>query len=160
LRLTLDRAAGTVTLGPGAPDGPADAIPLAFPQGVPLVDVTVAGVGVRALLDSGDAATLSLDYETYRRGPHWPPVGRGEAIGVAGEGGVFEVDVPDVRLRTLDLGTVRAAVRWTQAVTHLGLGLAHRCALELDEAAGYLRCLPKRAQLSPDRPRGPQRSAA
>jgi len=160
LQLTLDRAAATVTLGPTAPNRPADAIPLAFPQGVPLVDVTVAGVGVRALLDSGDAATLSLDYETYRRGPHWPPVARGEAIGVAGEGGVFDVDVPDVRIGTLDLGTVRTAVRWTQAVSHLGLGLAHRCALELDEAAGYLRCLPKRAELSPGRLRGPRRSAA
>ncbi len=137
VRLALDRVRRLATLSPpGAP--PAGTIPLDLGSGVPLIDVSLAGRPASALVDTGDEATLSLGYAMYREGPLWPVAGRTGATGIAGAEDAFLVDVPDVRVGPRDLGPVRAVVRRTQVVPHLGEGAWARNTLELDEHSGAL----------------------
>lgn len=59
--LTLDYPRGVVTLSEGElePDGGRSVHPFRMPQGVPIADITIGGIQVGALLDSGGAG-LSL----------------------------------------------------------------------------------------------------
>jgi hypothetical protein len=92
------------------------------------------------VLDTGDAALVSLGYATYRDGPQWPLVARRTASGIAGSDDAFDVTIPRATVGSLALGAVRATVRRGQRVTHVGIGLWSRCLLSLDEAAGRLSC--------------------
>jgi hypothetical protein len=132
-RLVLDRGRGTAeVLPPGGTPGAND-VPLTFHAGSPMVPAQLGPQGVRALLDTGDEAVVSLGYALYRVGPPWPVVSRGQAVGMAGAEDAFTVTIPEVRVGSLVLGTTRALVRRTQADTHVGVGLWTRYVLDLDE---------------------------
>ena len=144
VRVVLDRrAASAHVLAPG--DQPlAGAIPLAFHDGLPQVTVSLDGRSEEALFDSGDAATVSLGYDAYRRGPQWPVVGRSSASGIAGADDVLDVIVPAASIGGVALGRTPAIVRRTQHGTHAGIGLWSRCVVEIDERSERLGCTPNR----------------
>ncbi len=117
-------------------------IALLFHDGVPTVAAQVGENETNALLDTGDAATISMGYEMYRRGTPWPVVARGGARGIAGVEDTLEVALPSASIGTLALGPTRAIVRRTELGVHVGVGLWSRCSLDLDEAAERMRCTP------------------
>jgi hypothetical protein len=142
VRLVLDgRRREAKVLSP-APEPPANAVPLDLAAGTPSLEVTIGGTPGRALLDTGDAATLSIGYAAYREGPQWPVTGRSAASGVAGTEDALLVDVPDLRVGTHDLGPVSAVVRRTQATPHLGSGVWAKGEVEVDESAGAMTFRP------------------
>jgi len=144
VRLVLDRGRGTARLLPAGGPAPAGtAVRLSFHNGSPMVAAMLGPQGTRALLDTGDQAALSLGYAAYREGPQWPVIERGSAVGVAGADDTFTVEIPDVRLGGLALGTTRATVRRTQTAPHVGIGLWNRFALDLDEAAERISFSPR-----------------
>jgi predicted aspartyl protease len=133
VRLVLDRRQGTAqVLAPGGSAG-ASSVSLTFRAGSPIVPAQLGPQGVRALLDTGDEAVVSFGYALYRVGPAWPVVARGQASGIAGAEDAFSVDIPEVRVGSVALGTTRALVRRTQAEAHVGVGLWTRFVLDLDE---------------------------
>jgi hypothetical protein len=137
VRLVLDRAARTArVLPPGGGPDPPGAVPLTFRSGTPLVQTTFGPQGARALLDTGDEAVLSIGYAAYRVGPQWTVVTRGQALGMAGADDIFTVEIPDVRVGPLAVGATRTAVRRTQSIAHVGIGLWDRYVVDLDESAG------------------------
>jgi hypothetical protein len=137
VRVVLDRAARTARILPpgGGPD-PAGAVPLTFRNGSPLVQAMFGPQGARALLDTGDEAVLSIGYAAYRLGPQWAVMDRGQALGMAGADDVFNVEIPEVRIGPLAVGATRTAVRRTQSIAHVGIGLWDRYVVDLDESAG------------------------
>jgi hypothetical protein len=144
VRLILDRAGRTARIvAPAGGSDPAGAVRLAFRNGAPIVQTMFGPQGARALLDTGDEAVLSIGYATYRVGPQWAVVARGEAIGVAGADDVITVEIPDVRIGPLAIGATRTAVRRTQALAHVGIGLWNRYLVELDESAGRALFTPR-----------------
>ena len=140
LRVVFDRGRNRVTIGAPAASPQPGAIPLRFEAGVPTVSAAFDGRPVRALFDSGDSSIVSLGYAAYREGPLWPVIERLQTSGVAGSSDAFSVAIPDVRIGTLALGSVRATVSRTQAGERVGIGLWTRCILELDEARETLGC--------------------
>jgi predicted aspartyl protease len=143
VRLVLDRARGRAEISAPRGGPHAGAVALRFAGGVPHVEVTLDGRTAGALFDSGDASIVSLGYAEYRRGPQWPVVDRGQAVGVAGGTDAFFVTIPDVRLGTVPLGAARATVNRTQSEPHVGAGLWTKCVIELDEAGAALGCSPR-----------------
>lgn len=140
LHVVLDRRARRAQIG-APPAQPAnDGVPLTFRGGVPRVPVNVGGRVLDALFDSGDSATLSLGYETYRTDPAWPVVGRGSVTGINGTDDVLEVAVPSASVGSVALGPVRMVVRRTEREAHAGIGMWSRCVVELDEAHERLAC--------------------
>jgi hypothetical protein len=135
IRLVLDRRRGTAQILPPGGSAGANAIPLTFRAGSPIVPAQLGPQGVRALLDTGDAAVVSFGYALYRAGPDWPVVARGQAAGIAGAEDAFTVEIPEVRVGSLVLGTTRALVRRTQRDAHVGVGLWTRTIIDLDEQA-------------------------
>jgi hypothetical protein len=144
VRLVIDRAARTarITTPGGGSDSPA-AVRLTFSNGAPIVQTMFGPQGARALLDTGDQAVLSIGYAAYRVGPQWAIVNRGQALGMAGSDDVFTVEIPDVRVGPLELGTTRTAVRRTQTTAHVGIGLWARYVVDLDESAGRATFIPR-----------------
>jgi Aspartyl protease len=144
-RLVLDRARGTARLlAPGTSDPQApNAVHLAFRSGSPIVQTAAGPQGARALLDTGDQAIFSFGYAAYREGPQWPVVGRGQAVGIAGADDILTVELPELRIGPLSLGTVRATVRRTQSTAHVGIGLWDRFVVDLDEEAGRASFSPR-----------------
>lgn len=137
VRLVLDRARGIARVfAPGSgPDGPG-AVKLTFRGGSPLVPVMFGPQGARALLDTGDQSVLSIGYGAYRQGPQWTVISRGQALGMGGADDIFNVEIPDVRVGELALGTIRTTVRRTQVIAHVGIGLWDRYLVDIDESAG------------------------
>ncbi len=138
VRLVLDRRRETAdVLPPGGAAG-ANSVGLTFRAGSPTVPVQLGPQGARALLDTGDETVVSFGYALYRVGPAWPVVSRGQAVGIAGSDDAFTVEIPDVRVGSLDLGATHAFVRRTQTEPHLGVGLWTRFVLDLDEQSGRI----------------------
>jgi hypothetical protein len=137
VRLVLDRGAHTArVLAPGGGADPPGAVPLTFRNGSPIVQAMFGPEGARALLDTGDQAVLSIGYAAYRVGPQWTVVDRGQALGMAGADDIFTVEIPEVRIGPLAVGATRTAVRRTQSIAHVGIGLWDRYVVDLDESAG------------------------
>ena len=144
VRIVLDRGRRTVrVLEPGGAAPPGSAVPVAFHAGSPVVQTMFGPQGARALVDTGDQAVVSFGYAAYRLGPQWPVVSRGQAIGIAGADDTLIVDLPEVRIGPLVLGTTRATVRRTQGQAHVGIGLWDRFVVDLDEASGRLSFSPR-----------------
>jgi hypothetical protein len=144
LRVVFDRAGRTVAVLPsGGAAPPGTAVRVTFRSGSPLVQTTVGPEGARALLDTGDEAIVSLGYAAYRRGPQWPVVGRGQAVGVAGADDTLTVAVPEFSIGPLAVGPARATVRRTQGIAHVGIGLWDRFVVDLDEGTGRISFRPK-----------------
>ena len=137
VRLVLDRAGHTARIvAPAGGADPPGAVRLVFHNGAPIVQAMFGPQGARALLDTGDEAVLSIGYAAYRVGPPWAILARGQAIGMAGADDVITVEIPDVRIGSLAIGVTRTAVRRTQAIAHVGIGLWARYVVDLDESAG------------------------
>jgi aspartyl protease len=144
VRLILDRAGRTARIvAPAGGIDPPGAVRLAFHNGAPIVQTMFGPQGARALLDTGDEAVLSIGYAAYRVGPQWAVVSRGEAVGMAGADDVITVEIPDVRIGPLAIGATRTAVRRTQGIAHVGIGLWNRYLVELDESAGRALFTPR-----------------
>ncbi len=144
VRLVIDRGSRTVRiLAPGGGADSPGAVRVAFHNGSPLVQTMFGPQGAQALLDTGDQAVLSIGYAAYRVGPQWAILNRGQALGMAGSDDIFTVEIPDVRVGPLTLGTTRTAVRRTQAVAHVGIGLWDRYVVDLDESAGRATFIPR-----------------
>jgi aspartyl protease len=144
VRLILDRAGRTARIvAPAGGSDPPGAVRLAFHNGSPIVQTMFGPQGARALLDTGDEAVLSIGYAAYRVGPQWAVVARGQAVGMAGADDVITVQIPDVRIGPLALGATRTAVRRTQAIAHVGIGLWDRYLVDLDESAGRATFTPR-----------------
>ena len=144
VRLVLDRGRRSARILPaGSSAAGTGDVRLTFRNGSPFVQTMFGPQGAGALLDTGDEAVLSIGYAAYRQGPQWAIVARGQAVGLAGADDAFIVDIPDVRVGTLELGATRATVRRTQAVPHVGIGLWNRFSIDLDEAAGRVRFSPR-----------------
>ncbi len=132
-RLVLDRRRGTAEIVPPGGAAAANPVQLTFHAGSPMVPAQLGPQGVRALLDTGDEAVVSLGYALYRVGPPWPVISRGQAVGMAGAEDAFTVAIPEVRVGSLALGATNALVRRTQSDPHVGVGLWARYVLDLDE---------------------------
>jgi hypothetical protein len=144
VRVILDRRGRSArVVAPAGGADPPGAVRLAFHNGSPIVQAMFGPQGARALLDTGDEAVLSIGYAAYRVGPQWPVLARGQAVGVAGADDVITVEIPDVRVGPLALGTTRTSVRRTQAIAHVGIGLWDRYVVDLDESAGRARFIPR-----------------
>jgi hypothetical protein len=144
VRLILDRAGRTArVVAPAGGNDPPGAVRLAFRNGSPIVQTMFGPQGARALLDTGDEAVLSIGYAAYRVGPQWAVIARGQAVGMAGADDVITVEIPDVRIGPLALGATRTAVRRTQAMAHVGIGLWDRYVVDLDESAGRALFTPR-----------------
>ena len=144
VRLVLDRAGRTARiLAPGSGTDAPGAVRLAFRNGSPIVQTMFGPQGARALLDTGDQAVLSIGYAAYRVGPQWAIVARGQALGMAGSDDVFTVEIPDVHVGPLAVGTTKTAVRRTQTLAHVGIGLWDRYVVDLDESAGRALFIPR-----------------
>jgi predicted aspartyl protease len=141
LHVVIDRANGFARVDAPAAEASRATLPVTFQAGVPLIDTVLDKEPARALLDTGDAVTVSLGYADYRRGPQWPVVGRTLAAGVAGATDAFFVTIPDVRLGDQSLGPTRAAVNRTQEQVHVGIGLWTRCVVDLDLPRERFGCL-------------------
>jgi hypothetical protein len=144
VRLVLDRGRRTARVlpsGGAAPPGPA--VHVTFHAGSPIVQTMFGPQGARALLDTGDQAIVSFGYAAYRKGPQWPVVSRGQALGVAGADDILTVDLPEAQIGPLALGPTRATVRRTQGLAHVGIGLWDRFVVDLDEASGRLSFRPR-----------------
>jgi aspartyl protease len=134
VRLSLDRTRRTARIS--APGGRAagTAVALTFHGGSPIVQAMFGPQGARALLDTGDQAIVSFGYGTYREGPQWKVIDRGQALGIGGgTDDMLTVQVPDVRIGQLAIGEARATVRRTQRQAHVGVGLWDRFVIDLDE---------------------------
>ena len=142
MRVVFERPQRRVRISASAHGGDSAGIALLFHDGVPTVTARLGDSETSALLDTGDAATISLGYETYRHGTPWPVVARGGAQGIGGGEDTLEISVPSAAVGTLALGPTRAIVRRTQLGVHVGVGLWSRCSLELDEAAERMHCAP------------------
>jgi hypothetical protein len=136
------RTARIVAPGGGGGDGPG-AVRLTFHNGSPIVQAMFGPQGARALFDTGDQAVLSIGYAAYRVGPQWPVVSRGQSVGMAGADDVITVAIPDVRIGPLAIGPTATAVRRTQAIAHVGIGLWDRYLVDLDESAGRALFTPR-----------------
>jgi hypothetical protein len=144
VRLVLDRGRRTAhILASGGAAPPGSAIPVTFRAGAPVVQTMLGPQGARALVDTGDQAIVSFGYAAYRQGPQWPVVSRGQALGIAGADDILTVDVPEVHIGPLVLGSTRATVRRTQGLAHVGIGLWDRFVVDLDEASGRLSFSPR-----------------
>jgi hypothetical protein len=62
---------------------------------------------------------------------------------MAGADDVITVEIPEVRIGPLALGATRTAVRRTQAMAHVGIGLWNRYLVDLDESAGRALFTPR-----------------
>jgi Aspartyl protease len=144
VRVVFDRSGRTVriTAPGGGGDGPG-AVHLTFHNGSPIVQAMFGPQGARALLDTGDQAVLSIGYAAYRVGPQWPIVSRGQSLGMAGGDDVITVAIPDVRIGPLAIGPTQTAVRRTQTIAHVGVGLWDRYLVDLDESAGRALFTPR-----------------
>ncbi|BDE06057.1 hypothetical protein WPS_13330 [Vulcanimicrobium alpinum] len=140
VHVAIDRARRRVRITAPQRVAAGEIVPLRFDGNVPLVDASFDGAPVRALLDTGDAAIVSLGYADYRRGPQWPLAVRVQAQGVAGGNDAFIVTIPQVRIGPLALGATRATVNRTQTTAHVGAGMWSRCTIELDERDERLGC--------------------
>lgn len=148
LRLTVDTTRRRI--GVESAGAPADeaGIPLTFRDGVPYLDVRLAGRdrSEAMLLDTGDASTLSIGYDEYRDHPDTFEVrGAGAASGAAGpatstlDGVVAHATIGGEANDTLPISAVRG-----QHVGHVGYGFAARCApFVLDVGRARIRCVPK-----------------
>jgi predicted aspartyl protease len=134
VRVVLDGARRIATILPPGGTAAGTAVGLTFRAGSPFVAATLGDRPHAALLDTGDAAVVSLGIADYRTGPQWPVVGRGEALGVAGADDTLTVQLPAFAVGTLAVGPARATVRRTQPAPHVGIGLWTRFRLDLDEA--------------------------
>jgi hypothetical protein len=139
LRVVFDRRLGTASILPPGGASAANAIPLIFRSGSPMLAAQLGSEPVSALLDTGDDAVLSIGYALYRQGPQWPLIARGVATGLAGAADDFTVDVPAVHIGSLVLGPTRTVVRRTQVEPHVGIGLWTRSIIDLDEQAERIR---------------------
>jgi hypothetical protein len=136
VRLLLDRPRRTARISAPGRSGAGTAVALTFHGGSPLVQTMFGPQGTRALLDTGDQSVLSFGYGAYREGPQWKVVDRGLARGLGGADDILTVEVPDVHVGGLAIGSARATVRRTQRVAHVGVGLWDRYVIDLDEAGG------------------------
>ncbi len=144
VRVVLDRAGRTARIvAPGTASDPPGAVRLTFHNGSPIVQTMFGPQGARALFDTGDEAVLSIGYAAYRVGPQWTVVSRGQAVGMAGADDVITVEIPDVRVGPFAIGATRTAVRRTQAIAHVGIGLWDRYVVDLDESAGRALFTPR-----------------
>ena len=80
---------------------------------------------------------------TYRVGPQWPVVSRGQAVGIAGADDFLMVELPELQIGRLAVGPIKAAVRRTQTLPHVGIGLWDRYVLDLDEASERISFSPR-----------------
>jgi hypothetical protein len=144
VRLVLDRAGRTARIvAPGPANDSPGAVRLTFRNGSPIVQTMFGPEGARALLDTGDEAVLSIGYAAYRVGPQWAVVTRGQSVGIAGADDVITVEIPDVRVGPLAIGSTRTVVRRTQSIAHVGIGLWDRYLIDLDESAGRALFIPR-----------------
>ena len=144
-RLVLDRSRRTARMlppGGGAAAG-ATAVRLSFHRGSPMVQAMFGPQGSHALLDTGDESAFSFGYATYRVGPQWPVVSRGQAVGIAGSDDFLVVELPELQIGRLAVGPTRAAVRRTQTLPHVGIGLWNRYVVDLDEASERVSFSPR-----------------
>jgi len=144
VHLVLDRAGAFALIEAPRPVPQPGTFPLRFEAGVPLIETILGGVPERALLDTGDTATVSLGYAQYRRGPQWPIVGRGLASGIAGAADAFTVSIPELRLGGESLGPTRAEVNRVQDGAHLGIGIWKRCVVDVDLSRAEFGCALRR----------------
>jgi hypothetical protein len=140
VHLVLDRAGAFALVEAPRAAAQRGGVPLLFESGVPHIDAVLGGVAERALLDTGDAATVSLGYAQYRRGPQWPIVGHGLASGVGGAADAFTVEIPELRLGGESLGPTRAEVNRVQDGVHVGIGVWKRCVVDIDLSFAEFGC--------------------
>lgn len=142
--LVLDRTKAFALVEAPGEDTTHGALPLSFRSGIPQIEAVLGDEPARAVLDTGDASTVSLGYAQYRRGPQWPVVGRSLASGVAGGTDAFEVTIPDVRLGEDSLGPTKAEVTRSQERVHIGVGLWKRCIVDVDLPRERFSCAVRR----------------
>ncbi|HEY0382732.1 MAG TPA: retropepsin-like aspartic protease [Candidatus Elarobacter sp.] len=144
VRLVLDHGSRTARIvAPGGGFEQPGTVSLTFHNGSPIVQTMFGPQGARALFDTGDEAVLSIGYAAYRVGPQWTILSRGQALGMAGFDDIITVEIPDVRIGPLTIGTTRTIVRRTQAIAHVGVGLWDRYLIDLDESAGRALFTPR-----------------
>ncbi len=150
LRLTVDAARHQIGVASSERATGGTAIPLTFRDGVPYLDVRLAGRdrSEAMLLDTGDAGTLSIGYDEYRDHPETFEVrAAGAASGAAGpatsalEGVVAHATIGGEANDALPISAVRG-----QHVGHVGYGFAARCApFVLDLGRRRAECVPKQS---------------
>lgn len=141
VRLTIDRTHRRMRIEPSHPDSAARGWPLTFPGDVPRATVAIGDRELSALLDTGDSALLSIDYETLRREPELLQLnGTGMSAGIGGSSDAIEGTARSVRVGTTEFGPAQVRVTRTQRGAHLGIGILARCTLVLDFAQSRAEC--------------------
>lgn len=141
IRLTIDRTHRRARIEPARTDGAARGWPLTFAGDVPHATVALGGHELAALLDTGDSALLSIDYETLRREPAlFQLSGTATSAGIGGSSDALEGIAPSVRVGSTEFGPAHVTVTRTQRGAHLGIGILTRCTLVLDFAQSRAEC--------------------
>jgi Aspartyl protease len=144
--LDIDAAAHAVKLGAAAPAN-SIAIPLAFENFVPVVNVHLGTIDARLAVDTGDESNINLAYDFYSKHSTLFTVTEHRLVsGIGGTsveliGSIPEVTIGDYRTGPQKIGTTRT-LQGT-AFGHLGAAFLQQFDVQLDYAAGELHLAPK-----------------
>ncbi|HEU5480623.1 MAG TPA: hypothetical protein VFU90_12345, partial [Candidatus Tumulicola sp.] len=144
--LDIDAAAHTVKLGAATPAN-SIAIPLAFENFVPVVNVHLGTIDARLAVDTGDESNINLAYDFYSKHSTLFAVTEHRLVsGIGGTsveliGSIPEVTIGDFRTGPQKIGTTRT-LQGT-AFGHLGAAFLQQFDVQLDYAAGELHLAPK-----------------
>jgi Aspartyl protease len=141
----LDSAAHALTLGASLPNA-SMAVPLAFTNFIPVVDVALGSLDTQLAVDTGDESNINLGFEFYSAHPDlFPVTGRQLVAGVGGSsveltGLIPQVTIGDYRTGPQAIGTTQTL--HGTAHGHLGAAFLAHFTVFFDYAAGELHLVP------------------
>lgn len=140
----LDNAAHRVVLGaPASQRG--YAVPLAFDNFVPFVDVLLGELPAQLTLDTGDESSINLTYRFYQAHKLFTATSEHVASGVGGSSVVLLGTIPLVQIGGYSIESPAIGATPNLPNTedgHLGAGLLARFNVTIDYAAGLLHFVP------------------
>lgn len=139
--IELDPGTHHITFGAPAPTG-GIAVPLAFSDFVPVLDVRLGTLPAQLALDTGDESSINLAYDFYQQHHDlFAATSERPVSGVGGSSVELLGTIPDVRIGALAIpSAVIGATRMLQgtAYGHVGAGLLKGYRVTIDYAAGEL----------------------
>lgn len=146
VRLTIDAAHHRILFGNAGPPGGGVAVPLAFENFIPVVNVTLGDQPTSLAIDTGDQSNINLGYEYYlSHSSLFQATKSANVSGIGGDSVEMLGEIAMIRIGALtaehqQIGTTK--ILKGTADGHLGAGFLSKYRVVLDYAHAVMRLLP------------------